>query len=258
MSLRLDTDPPTPPPTTPPPVEEGRPLPGDRRRHRWRDFRHAYPGVLATMGLALAILLAMDGWLLYKRRKYDSEIQRLRSGMTDVERRRTDMALKAETNRFQVTLELIRRQALIDKDLHLSVSVDSSVMYLEQGGAQLRVMPVQVGAEATVGTPPDTVRLVAPRGKRTVERVLTGNDSWEVPRWAYQARGLAVPGDRTVKGALGPAAIVLSGGTVIYSMPTAGPLNDSSFVLPGSLRARAGDLRAVLPNLKRGQSVYFY
>ncbi len=253
MSLRLDPD-----QTPPPPPPDDTPLPGDRRRRGWRDFRHAYPGVLATMSLALVILLAMDGWLLYKRHRYESEIERLRSGMTDVERRRTDMALKAETNRFQVALELIRRQALVDKDLHLSVSVDSSVMYLEQGGAQLRVMPVQVGAEATVGTAPDTVMLVAPRGKRTIERVLTGNDSWEVPRWAYQARGLAVPADRTVKGALGPAAIVLSGGTVIYSMPSAGPLNDSSFVLPGSMRARAADLRAILPNVKRGQSVYFY
>ena len=210
------------------------------------------------MGLALVILLAMDAWLLYKRRKYDAEIERLRSGMTDVERRRTDMALKAETNRFQVTLELIRRQAAVDKDLHLSVSVDSSVMYLEQGGAQLRVMPVQLGAEATVGTGPDTVRLAAPRGKRTIERVLGASDSWEVPRWAYQERGLAVPADRSVKGALGPAAIVLSGGTVIYSMPSAGPLNDSAFVLPGSMRARANDLKAILPNIKRGQSVYFY
>lgn len=256
MSLRLDTDNSAPPP--PPPIDEERPLPGDRRRRGWRDFRHAYPGVLATMGLALFILLAMDAWLLYKRRRYDSEIARLRSGMTDVERRRTDMALKAETNRFQVALELIRRQAVIDKDLHLSVSVDSSVMYLEQGGAQLRVMPVQVGAEATVGTAPDTVKLAPPRGKRTIERVLGANDSWEVPSWAYQARGLAVPGDRTVKGALGPAAIVMSGGTVIYSMPSAGPMNDSAFVLPGSLRARASDLKAILPNLKRGQSVYFY
>jgi hypothetical protein len=53
-------------------------------------------------------------------------------------------------------------------------------------------------------------------------------------------------------------AIVLEGGTVIYSMPTAGPLNDSAYVMPGAVRAKADDLRAVLPNLARGTKVYFF
>jgi hypothetical protein len=61
-----------------------------------------------------------------------------------------------------------------------------------------------------------------------------------------------------VTGALGPAAIVLSGGTVIYAMPTTGPLNDSSYVLPGSVRASAVDLKAILPNLTPGMKIYFY
>ena len=55
-------------------------------------------------------------------------------------------------------------------------------------------------------------------------------------------------------------AIALGRGILehVYSMPSAGPLNDSAFVLPGSMRARASDLKAILPNIKRGQSVYFY
>jgi hypothetical protein len=61
-----------------------------------------------------------------------------------------------------------------------------------------------------------------------------------------------------VKGALGPVAIVLEGGTVIYSMPTTGPLNDSTYVMPGAVRAKAEDLRAVIPNLARGTKVYFF
>ena len=61
-----------------------------------------------------------------------------------------------------------------------------------------------------------------------------------------------------VKGALGDIAFVLSGGTVIYSPPSAGPLNDSTYVLPGSIRASAEDLRAIAPNLKPGTPVYFY
>jgi hypothetical protein len=61
-----------------------------------------------------------------------------------------------------------------------------------------------------------------------------------------------------VKGALGPVAVVLSGGTVLYSPPSAGPLNDSAYVLPGSVRAREADLRAILPNVQPGMKVYLY
>jgi hypothetical protein len=236
----------------------GTPPVPERRRAGWREFRNAYPGILATMSLALALMLVASGWLLYKRITYQREIDRLRSGMTDVERKRTDMLMESTQNRFQVMVELIRRQALGDKELHLAVTVDSSVMRLQREGALLRDMPVSFGPEKVVGTAPDTVHMAVPRGTRTVEKIMDGNDGWEVPRWVYQDRGLAVPDDRTVKGALGPLAIVLNGGTVVYSMPSAGPLNDSSYVLPGSVRARASDLRAIRPNLEPGMRVYFY
>jgi hypothetical protein len=41
-------------------------------------------------------------------------------------------------------------------------------------------------------------------------------------------------------------------------MPSAGPLNDSSYVLPGSVRLRAEDLRAIRKNVDVGMRVYFY
>ena len=230
----------------------------DRRRPRWREFRHAYPGILATMGLAVVLLLAIDGWLIYKRVKYQREITRLRAGMTSVERHRLDVELASAERKVQMIVELARRQALGDVNLHLSVAVDSGMMHLAREGAVLRDMRVVVGPERLVGTPPDTVQMVAPRGTRTIERVLEGNASWEVPRWVYADRGVAVPEDRTLRGALGPAALLLNGGTVVYTMPTVGPLNDSSYVMPGSIRARTEDLSAVLPNLKPGMTVYFY
>jgi hypothetical protein len=230
----------------------------DRRRPGWREFRRSYPGILVTMGIALAAFLAIDAWLIRKRLRYREEIERLRAEMTELERSRTDAILARDENRLRLALELIRRQARIDKDLHLSVTVDSSVMYLEREGAHLREMPIQVGPEKTVGVPPDTVRMVAPRGARTIERILDENASWEIPAWVYGDRGLQPSAERTIKGALGPAAVVLSGGTVIYSMPSVGPLNDSAYVLPGSIRARAADLKAILPNLQNGMTVYFY
>jgi hypothetical protein len=240
-----------PEPTPPTPLK-------DRRRPGWREFRRSYPGILVTMALALLGFLAIDAWLIRKRIRYRNEIERLRNEMTGLERSRTDAILARDENRLRLALELIRRQSRIDKDLHLSVTVDSGVMFLEREGAHLREMPIQIGPEKTVGVPPDTVRMVAPRGARTIERTLDENESWEVPAWAYADRGLPPSTERTIKGALGPAAIILSGGTVIYSMPSVGPLNDSAYVLPGSIRARAADLKAILPNLQNGMTVYFY
>jgi hypothetical protein len=232
--------------------------PVERRRQSWREFRLAYPGIISVLLVLLMSMLAIDGWLIYQRVRYSRETTRLRTGMTDQERRKADMVVAAEENRMRVTLELMRRQANLDKDLHLSVAVDSGVMYLEREGALLREMPVDVGPEKSVGAAADTLKIVAPRGSRTVERVLTAKDKWEVPKWVYVDRGMPVPEDRAIAGALGAGAIVLSGGAVISSHPTGGPLSDSSYVLPGAIRARTQDLRAIAPNLSPGTTVYLY
>jgi hypothetical protein len=60
-----------------------------------------------------------------------------------------------------------------------------------------------------------------------------------------------------LSGALGPLAIILDSGVVIYSLPTAGPLSDASYVLPGSVRAEAADIEAIKANLQPGMAVYF-
>jgi hypothetical protein len=209
------------------------------------------------MAIAAMMFIGIDFWLLHNYRRYSSEIERLRSGMTDVERSKTDLLLQSDENRFEVMMELVRRQALGERTLHLSIDVDSSIMHLEREGARLRDMRIDVGPEKTVGVAPDTVRMTAPRGTRTVERILEGG-TWNVPDWVYADLGTKPPGAEAVKGALGPVAILLTGGTVIYSRPTSGPLSDSSYVLPGSVRARADDLKAIAPNLKPGMKVYFY
>jgi len=210
------------------------------------------------MTFALLAFLAIDGWIIARRQRYKREIVRLRSSMTTLERQRTDQIVSQEKNKLRVAVELMRRQAQLEHALHLSITVDSGTMYLEREGALLRKMPVQIGPERRVGVVPDTVRLAAPRGLRTVTRIMTAEDGWDVPEWVYADRGVAVPANRSVRGALGPVAILLDGGTVIYSMPTAGPLNDSGYVLPGSVRARAEDLRVIVPNLTAGVRVYFY
>lgn len=235
-----------------------RPEGEDRRRPAWREFRRSYRGILATLALALAVMIAAAVWLMYKQTAYRREAARLRAEMTEVERQRADLILASDESRMKVMMEMIRRQARGDAELNLAVAVDSGVMYLQREGAILRRASALLGPEKTVGVGEDTVRLAHPRGTRSIERVLGARDAWEVPEWVYHERGLAVPGERDVRGALGPVAVILSGGTVIYSMPTAGPLNDSAYVLPGSVRVPEQDLRAIAPNLKPGQRVYFY
>ena len=229
----------------------------DRRRLGWREFRRSYRGFVITLTLAVAIFVALDVFLVMRYQRYQRETQELRAAMSDVERKRTDEILAQNENRLKVMVELFRRQAKVDPALHLSVSLDSSVMYLQREGALLREMPITVGPERRVGTAPDTVHIAAPRGKRTVEAVMGENDPWDIPGWVYADRGVP-PGEPRLAGALGPAAIRLDGGTVIYSLPSVGPLNDSSYVLPGAIRVREGDLKAIAPNLRPGVAVYFY
>jgi hypothetical protein len=109
-----------------------------------------------------------------------------------------------------------------------------------------------------VGMPPDVVILAPPLGKRSVARVVDGSYRWAVPDWVYVDRGLPVPSDRQLPGALGPLAIFLDSGAVLYSRPAVGPLSDASYVLPGSIRAEASDFEAIRDNLEPGMPVYFH
>ena len=210
------------------------------------------------LGSILVLLLASGAALAWRRAAYRAEIDRLRAAMTDIERRTADQVIEAEDQRMRMALELLRRQARLEPALHLAIAVDSNAMYLEREGARLRTMPILVGPERTIGTPPDTVRMAAPRGVRTVAGILGARDAWEVPAWLFLERGVAPPTDRNVRGALGSIALLLDGGTVVYALPAAGPLNDSTFVLPGAIRARREDLAAIAPSLTPGMRVYFY
>jgi hypothetical protein len=152
----------------------------------------------------------------------------------------------------------VRREALGDTELHLAVDTEGGVLYLERQGARLREMRVRLGPEAAVGTPPDVVVLAPPLGKRSVARVVDASYRWAVPEWVYVDRGLPVPADRRIPGALGLAAILLDSGAVLYSRPAVGPLSDASYVLPGSVRGEAPDLEAIRENVQPGMAVYFH
>ena len=120
--------------------------------------------------------------------------------MTETESRRVDAVAASEENRLAIAVELARRQALGDTDLHLAVDIENGLLYLERHGARLREMRVHLGREATVGAPPDAVLLAPPLGKRSVAQVVDGSHPWEVPEWVYVDRGWSAPDDRPLEG----------------------------------------------------------
>ena len=202
---------------------------------RWRELAHRHPWTLRLAWGAALVLLAGDLFLVGKRVNYARETARLRAGMTAVERARIDAALQSDSNRMMVMIELARRQASVDAGLHLSVALDSGVLTLEQEGATLRTVRAEVGPDVWVHTSGgDSLRITAPRGTRTIERVV----------------------DDTM--------IVLNGGAVIYAESESGasPARAGAVragaVRAGAVRVSAIDFRAIQPSLRAGQRVYFF
>jgi hypothetical protein len=208
----------------------------DRRREGWSAFRDAYPTLLKIVSVVFLLLVAGDMWLMYRRSAYGQEITRLRAGMTDAERSKSDLVVRSERDKVRLALELAKRQAHFDPRLHLSIAVDSGVMYLERDGALLRVMRVAlaparvpgVGVGGSAGgagnARGDTIGMTLPRGQRTVQEVIAGDSP----------------------------ALVLNGDARIYAGA------DSDAVAAGNVRVDAADLRAILPNVSAGMAVYFY
>ena len=224
----------------------------------WRELREAYPRIAKAMVAGIGFLLLTDLVLAYQLLSYHRDLSRMRASMTATEARRVDAIAASEENRLAIAAELLRREALGDSDLHLAVDTDKGLLYLERHGARLREMRVVQGQVATVGSPPDTVLLAPPLGKRSVARVVDASYVWTVPPWVYVNRGWPVPAERKIRGALGPVAIFLDSGAVLYSRPEVGPLSDATYVLPGSVRAEAPDLEAIREDLLPGISVYFH
>lgn len=207
----------------------------------------------------LVILAVVANAILVSRfLRYKNETNRLRAGMTEAQRERADAVVAAERHRLRVEFELIRRQARGDRQLHLSVNVDSGHMILERDGVIMREMPVRLGPERFRGPQGDSAIQVQALGQRTVERVLSERDAWEVPVTVFSDRGIPAPDNRRIRGALGDNAILLNDGSVVYAVPESGPLADTAYVLPGSIQVAAADLKALAASIRPGMAVYFY
>src|SRR4029453_13752368 len=160
---------------------------------QWRELRKAYPRIVTGMVLGIGVLLLADLVLAYTRAQYGRELSRMRASLTETGGRRGDASAASEENRLAMAVELARRESLGDTELHLAVDAEKGLLYLERLGARLREMPVRLGREATVGTPPDVVLLTPPLGERSVARGVGGSAPWAVPGWGYVDRGWPVP-----------------------------------------------------------------
>jgi hypothetical protein len=118
-------------------------------------------------------------------------------------------------------------------------------------------VPVRIGPDKSMGGGPGDVKLAAPRGRFTIAKIVDASHSWRAPEWLMAERGQPA-GAREFTGGLGPIAILLNGGAVIYSDPETGPLKDPAYVMPGAVRASTADLRTMAEVLEVGMPVYFY
>ncbi len=171
---------------------------------------------------ACAASLVATGALAWRTAEYRKETAALRDGMTGIERVKADLALASDAKRLQVMMALALRQARTTGDLHLSISVDSGLLHLEQHGAILHTARVEVGADGWQRTADDSIPIASPRGVRRVAEVR------------------------------GDSVVVLTGGAVLYRGEA------SEAARAGSVRIAGADLKSLLPNLKFGLPVYFY
>src|SRR5688572_7494700 len=176
------------------------------------------------MAIFIGVLLIADAVFAWRWLQYRREAREMRASLNAAERGRLDLLLEATGQRAQLMMEVARREARGADQLNLAVSLDDGVMYLQRQGARLREMKVRIGPEATVGEAPGAIKIAAPRGKRTVVRLLSGAYEYELPAWVWTQRGMQPPSNRRAGGALGPVALVLSGGVVIYAEPAPSPL----------------------------------
>ena len=226
---------------------------------RWRELREAYPRIVTGMLLGIAVLLLTDLVLAYKRVQYGWELARMRAAMTETERRRVDAIAASEENRLAIAVELARREALGDAELHLAVDTENGLLYLERQGARLREMRVRLASGGDRGHAPGrrdpgpaAGQAVGGAGGGRLVSLGGAGVGLRRPRPAGAGRQTDLPG------ALGPLAVFLDSGAVLYSRPAVGPLSDVSYVLPGSVRAEAPDLEAIREDLQPGMAVYFH
>lgn len=224
----------------------------------WRAFGASYPRLAAGMALATAALLSAVMVLICKGIGYDRELSQLESSVFQAHYEGRTVLEALERSRAAIGAEETRRAARGDRRLHLALDRSRGILILEREGAVLREMRVRIGPEAVVEGDREPVRLAPPLGKRLVARVEQQGYRWAPPEWLFVQRGEPVPEKRGLAGGLGPLALILDQGAIIYTLPDTGPLSDPDYVMPGSVLVKAADMEAIRGSLRPGLAVYCY
>jgi hypothetical protein len=243
--------------------------PSTRAKTHWSQIYDSFPGTAWIVPLCLLVLLVFDVIQWQHIQSFSQETSQLKASARQAESLRETAISLTERNLEVRSGVLARRQSLGSRELHLALDSASGTLYLRRDGANLREMPVSLapaasepGSAAWPGAAADDSAAArvpaAPKGKRTVLRLLEGEYRWAVPERVYRERGEPVPEQRLVPVALGPVALVLDDGTVLYSRPASGPLSGTSYQLPGSILLAPVDLEAVTASLRVGLVVYLY
>lgn len=227
-----------------------------------RGLRREHPlffwGTLVLAGLFVAGAAAIG----MRVPRYRTETAHFNAQLTAAQRATRDSLLEHQQKRTQLAVAVLRRdiriRSLQEKNRHLAIVLEDSVLELRMGRATLRRAKLTIGPDSTVRAPDGrSWRLIRPVGERRIAERQT-SPTYTIPEWVYVSRGQAVPpeGERRVAGGLGAYVIRLDDGTEIYSQPTAGPLAET--VKPGAFMARARDLAAIFDAVGEDTPVYIY
>lgn len=211
-----------------------------------------HPRSAIVLAVAIVVLLLADLALIYKRNLYSREHAELPATITRAQTLHAEALAKTEQNLEARRILLARREALLVKETHLTLDSSKGIMYLQRDRAILREMPVRLG-------PALTRKPSAPlRESRRVLQVVDDNYRYQVPEAAFLHRGEPVPAEKAIAGALGPLAVLLEGGAVIYSRPKQGQLGDETYLLPRGILVARTDLEGIKETLHPGMRVYLY
>ena len=231
-------------------------------RSSLRQLREDHPLFFWGMASIATLLLALTLTVAIRIPQYASQMAMMDRGLDEAARETRDSILTSQTRRSDLAIALLQREmrlrALERDEVHLAIDMGDSTLSLRHGGATLRTIPIQVGADSVIRAPDGrTWRFVRGLG----ERHLQGKERSPeivIPEWVYVSRGESVPPQesRTVAGGGGRYVLRLNDESEIYSRPADGPL--AIGVKPGSFMADEDDLEAIFEALRVETPVYIY
>lgn len=234
-------------------VQDTRPRGGFIRQH---------PVFFWGMLVLIVLFVSAAGVVASRVPRYNAEAKQIAARMTAEQRETRDALLENRERRTQLAVAVLQRdlrvRSLQTNQRHLAIILKDSVLELRQGRATLRRAKLEMGRDSIIHAPDGrTWRFVQSVGERHVTR-MERNPTVVIPDWFYVSRGQTVPSEsaRRVAGGMGAYVITLDDGTVIYSHPQAGPLQEG--VVPAGFVANAGDLGAIFDAVEDETPVYIF